>query len=262
MRKIIFVIFISLFVGIDANAGADGENSLSSKNDPSNVKDCFEGVNRAIFGFNQGLDTAIFEPVAKAYRKLPQPIRKGTGNFVLNLSNLATIPNNILQGDLKMAATNTGRLVVNTTVGILGIFDAASGLGLSKYEKEDYGQTLGKMGFGHGCYLVLPVLGPSSVRDAVGSITNLSGGDPWYNITVKNNTNYVKESDYYWSRGTAGIDFRAKNVESFDNLEKNAIDFYASVRSLYLQDRQQKVLNSKKIIDTQDDSDWEEINSN
>ena len=126
MRKIIFVIFISLFVGIDANAGADGENSLSSKNDPSNVKDCFEGVNRAVFGFNQGLDTAVFEPVAKAYRKLPKPIRKGTGNFVLNLSNLATIPNNILQGDLKMAATNTGRLVVNTTVGILGIFDPAA----------------------------------------------------------------------------------------------------------------------------------------
>ena len=79
---------------------------------------------------------------------------------------------------------------------------------------------------------------------------------------MRNNTTYVKESDYYWSRGTTGVDFRAKNIESFDNLEKNAVDFYASVRSLYLQDRKQKILNSKKIIDTQDDSDWEEISEN
>ena len=79
---------------------------------------------------------------------------------------------------------------------------------------------------------------------------------------MRNNTTYVKESDYYWSRGTGGVDFRAKNIESFDNLEKNAVDFYASVRSLYLQDRKQKILNSKKITDTQDDSDWEEISEN
>ena len=133
---------------------------------------------------------------------------------------------------------------------------------MPKYEKEDYGQTLAKAGVGHGCYIVLPILGPSSVRDAAGSIANISGGDPWFNITVRNNTTYVKESDYYWSRGTGGVDFRAKNIESFDNLEKNAVDFYASVRSLYLQDRKQKILNSKKIIDTQDNSDWEEISDN
>jgi phospholipid-binding lipoprotein MlaA len=85
------------------------------------------------------------------------------------------------------------------------------------------------------------------------------GGDPWYNITVKNSTNYVKDSDYYWSRVTAGVDFRAKNMESFDSLENNSMDFYASIRSLYLQDRQQKIANSNKIINTQNDSDWEEI---
>ena len=262
MKKITIVLFLSALFSVSSMAGSDGELSLSEKNDPSNVKDCFEGVNRAVFAFNQGLDTALFEPVAKVYRKLPGPIKKGSGNFVTNLSHFATIPNNILQGDFKMAVTNTGRLAINTTVGILGIFDAASGIGLPKYEKEDYGQTLAKAGVGHGCYVVLPILGPSSIRDAAGSIANISGGDPWFNITVRNNTTYVKESDYYWSRGTGGIDFRAKNIESFDNLEKNAVDFYASVRSLYLQDRKQKILNSKKIIDTQDDSDWEEISEN
>ena len=227
------------------------------------VKDCFEGLNRATFALNQGLDKTIFEPIAKGYRKLPSPIRTGTGNVVSNLSNLITIPNNILQGDLKTAGINTGRLAINTTLGILGIFDVAQQMGFVKdYKREDYGQTLGAWGVGEGCYLVLPILGPSTVRDATGSLVSFLGGDPWYNVTVKNNTQYFKDSDYYVSRGTAGLDFRAKNIESFDNLEENSIDFYASVRSLFLQDRKQKILNSNKIIDTQDDSDWNEIEPN
>ena len=110
---------------------------------------------------NQGLDKAILKPVAKGYRSLPAPIKKGTGNVLNNLSTLITIPNNVLQGDIKLAAINTGRLVVNTTLGILGIFDPASEMGFPKYVKEDYGQTLGAWGVGPGCYLVLPVLGPS-----------------------------------------------------------------------------------------------------
>jgi phospholipid-binding lipoprotein MlaA len=152
--------------------------------------------------------------------------------------------------------------VLNTTLGILGIWDPAQVLGFEKKEKEDYGQTLGSWGIGPGCYLILPVLGPSTVRDAVGTFANFVGGDPWYNVTVTNDTNYFKESDYYSTRITSGVDYRAKNIESFDNLEKNSIDFYASIRSLYLQDRQQRILNSEKITDTMDDSDWEEIESN
>ena len=115
------------------------------------------------------------------------------------------------------------------------------------------------MGIGEGCYLVLPILGPSTVRDTAGSFVNLLGGDPWYNVTIKNDTQHFEERDYYISRAGTGIDFRAKNIDSFDNLEKNSMDFYASVRSLYLQDRQRKIANSKSITDTQDDSDWEEI---
>ena len=227
------------------------------------VKDCFEGLNRATFAFNQGLDKTIFEPIAKGYRKLPSPIRTGTGNVVSNLSNLITIPNNILQGDFKTAGINTARLSVNTTIGIFGIFDVAQQMGFVKdYKREDYGQTLGTWGVGEGCYVVLPILGPSTVRDTVGSLTSFLGGDPWYNVTVRNDTRYFKDSDYYVSRGTDGLDFRAKNIDSFDNLEKNSMDFYASVRSLYLQDRKQKILNSNKIVDTQDDSDWDEIQSN
>ena len=93
----------------------------------------------------------------------------------------------------------------------------------------------------------------------MGSSLNFFGGDPWYNVTVKNDTQYFNDADFYISKGTSGVDFRAKNYDSIENLEKNSLDFYASVKSLYLQDRQQKILNTKKITDTQDDSDWEEI---
>ena len=248
-------------MSLSANAGSDGENTISKKQ-PKPVKDCFETVNRGMFAFNQALDNVIFEPVAKGYRYIPSPIRTGTSNTLSNLSNLITIPNNLLQGDVKMAGVNTIRFVLNTTLGILGIWDPAQVLGFEKKEKEDYGQTLGSWGIGPGCYVVLPVLGPSTVRDAVGTFANFVGGDPWYNVTVTNDTNYFKESDYYSTRITSGVDYRAKNIESFDNLEKNSIDFYASIRSLYLQDRQQRILNSDKITDTMDDSDWEEIESN
>ncbi len=170
-----------------------------------------------------------------------------------------TIPNNVLQGDFKQAGINTGRFIINTTIGILGIFDVAEYLGLTNYEKEDYGQSLAKLGVGPGCYIVLPVLGPSTIRDTLSSTLNYFGGDPWYNVTIGKDTKYFENSDYYYSKGASGVDFRAKNFDSIENLEKNSLDFYASVKSLYLQDRQQKILNSRKIINTQDDSDWEEI---
>ena len=141
----------------------------------------------------------------------------------------------------------------------MGLIDVAQHVGLSEYEKEDYGQSLAKLGVGPGCYLVLPVLGPSTVRDATASAVNFFGGDAWYNVTVKNDTQHFSDVDYYSSKLTSGINFRAKNFDSIENLEKNSLDFYASVKSLYLQDRQQKILNTKKLVNTQNDSDWEEI---
>ena len=258
MKKILITSLISLMLATNVSADTDGENNLSKKNS-GEVKDCFESVNRATFKFNQVLDGVIFEPVAKAYRILPSPVRAGTGNALDNLSTLVTIPNNILQGEFKKAGVNTGRFIVNTTVGVVGIFDVAEKIGFPEYEKEDYGQTLGVMGVGAGCYIVLPVLGPSTVRDTAGSFANLLGGDPWYNVTTVNDTQYFSDFDYWASRAGAGVDFRAKNLDSFENLEKNSLDFYASVRSLYLQDRQLKINNSDKITETQNDTDWEEI---
>tara|TARA_A100001011_G_C14284749_1_gene833128 strand:+ start:942 stop:1730 length:789 start_codon:yes stop_codon:yes gene_type:complete len=261
IKKIAIILITTLALTVNTHAGSDGD-LLLKKNNPSNVKDCFEGLNRATFAFNQTLDGILFEPVAKAYRILPSPVRTGVGNSLNNLSNLVTIPNNILQGDFKEAGINSGRFVINSTLGVLGIFDVATQMGFSEYVKEDYGQSLGSSGVGPGCYLVLPVLGPSTIRDTAGSVINVFGGDPWFNVSVKNDTRYFNEKDYYISRGTDGINFRAKNIEAFDNLEENAIDFYASVRSLYLQDRKQKILNTKGVVDTMNDSDWEEIEEN
>ena len=258
MNRILKVVILSLFISTSSMAGGDGENELS-KNTNGEVKDCFESVNRGIFAFNQALDGLIFEPLAKGYRHLPSPIRTGTSNFVGNLSTLITIPNNLLQGNLAIAGKNTLRFVVNTTIGIVGLFDPASSIGLNSYEKEDYGQTLGKWGFGEGCYVVLPVLGPSTARDAIGSLGNYMGGDAWYNVTVKNDTRYFSDFDYYASKGAGGVDFRAKNFDDINNLEENSIDFYASVKSLYLQDRRKRILNATGATQTQDDSDWEEI---
>ena len=258
IKKFAIILVTTFTLASFSHAGTDGELILK-KNEPSEVKECFENLNRATFAFNQALDGILFKPVSSVYRVLPSPVKSGVSNALDNLSNLLTIPNNILQGEFAKAGDNTVRLAINTTIGILGLVDVAEMIGLPEYEKEDYGQTLGAHGIGPGCYVVLPILGPSTARDTLSSLANFMGGDAWYNISVKNDTQYFSDVDYYASKATAGVDFRAKNYDSIENLEKNSIDFYASVKSLYLQDRQQKILNSKKTIDTQDDSDWEEI---
>ena len=260
IKKFLIIIFTTLALTLNVNAGSDGDLILK-KNEPTEIKDCFEKINRVTFAFNQTLDGVIFKPVASLYRKLPSPAKTGVSNSLENISHLLTIPNNVLQGDYRQAGINTGRFIINTRLGILGIIDVEQYLGLTNYEKEDYGQSLAKAGVGPGCYIVLPVLGPSTARDTIASSINFIGGDAWYNVTVRNDTHYFNDVDYYASRVTQGVDFRAKNYDSIENLKENSLDFYASVKSLYLQDRQQKILNLSKIIDTQDDSDWEEIDN-
>ena len=257
MKKFLLASLITLIITSSVSAGTDGENSLSKRSGP--VKDCFEGLNRATFALNQSLDKVIFKPVAKGYRSLPSPVRTGTSNVLVNISSLITIPNNILQGEFKTAGINTGRFAVNTVLGVLGIFDVAEKMGFSEYEKEDYGQTLGKWGVGAGCYVVLPVLGPSTVRDTAGSFINVLGGDPYYNMSTHGNNEYLNDTLYMQTQIISGVDFRAKNLESIDNLEKNSMDFYASVKSLYLQDRQQKIANSNATIEIMYEGDWEEV---
>ena len=250
-------------VSFNVNAGSDGELVLK-KDQTNKIKDCFEKLNRATFAFNQGLDKVIMKPIAKGYRNLPDPVQKGAGNAVKNLSNLITIPNNILQGNVKLAIINTGRLFVNTTVGILGTMDVANKMGFPKYEKEDYGQTLGAWGIGPGCYVVLPVLGPSNIRDTAGSFANVFGGDPWYNASAHGNNQFLSKDLYMTSKALSGVDFRSNNLESFDNLENNSIDFYATVRSVYSQNRENQIKNNQRgnvEVLYKNDQDWAEIDN-
>ena len=146
---------------------------------------------------------------------------------------------------------NATEVLINTSVGILGIFNPAEKMGL-KPHKEDVGQTLGSYGIGPGCYLVLPVLGPSTARDAIGLIAD-SYIDPFAHITIREKELFGvsgNDIDYYSLKGTTAVNFRSENIINFNSIEKNSIDLYSSFKSIYLQDRENKIRNSS---DTQDD---------
>ncbi len=217
--------------------------------------ECFEKTSRAVFNFNMALDNAIIEPIAKGYNKLPDPIKNSTSNFTSNIGTLLSIPNNVLQGNFKQLGHSVGSFAINSTVGIFGIFNPAEKLGLNP-NKEDVGQTLGTYGVGTGCYLVLPILGPSTARDAFGMLAD-TFVDPFAHITLREKEIFGASGntlDYYSLKTTTAIDFRADNDKNFENLEKNSIDLYSSFKSIYLQDRENKIKNSKGSQE-----DWENL---
>tara|TARA_A100001011_G_C14279999_1_gene831131 strand:- start:550 stop:1287 length:738 start_codon:yes stop_codon:yes gene_type:complete len=216
-------------------------------------EECFEGPSRAMFSFNMAFDRAILKPIAKGYNKLPEPIRKGTGNFTSNIATLLSIPNHLLQGNLKGAGDASASFAINTTVGILGFGNPAAALGFEN-AKEDVGQTLGAYGIKHGCYFVLPILGPTSVRDSVGMFAD-TFVDPFSIVTWREKELFSSSGnkiDYIAVKGTSAVDYRGSNMKNFDSLEKNSLDMYSSMKSVYLQDRERKVNNSSDS----DDEDW------
>ena len=215
------------------------------------AEECFEKTSRAIFKFNMAVDDVILEPIAKGYNKLPDPLKKGTNNFTSNIGTLLSIPNNILQGNLKQLGHSVGSFAINSTVGVFGLLNPAEKIGL-KPNKEDVGQTLGSYGIGPGCYFVLPILGPTTTRDSIGLLAD-TFVDPFAHVTLRENellSTSGNTLDYYSVKATSTIDFRAKNETNFESLEKNSIDLYSSFKSIYLQDRENKIKNS---IDEEDD---------
>ena len=213
--------------------------------------ECFENTSRAIFKFNLAFDDAILEPIAKGYNKLPDPVKSGTSNFTSNIGTLLSIPNNIFQGNFQQLGHSVGSFVVNTSVGILGFFNPAKKMGL-KPHKEDVGQTLGLYGIKTGCYFVLPILGPTTVRDSFGLLAD-SFVDPFAHVTIREHELLGASGnalDYFAIKGTAAVDFRADNDVNFESLEKNSLDLYSSLKSIYLQDRENKIKNSN---DSQED---------
>lgn len=209
-------------------AGCATTPGTAAKRDP---RDPFEKINRATYRFNDALDRAIAKPVAKGYvRVTPHFVQRGVSNFFDNLTYPVTIANDVLQGKLAATSNDVMRLILNTIFGIGGIFDVATPAGLDKND-EDFGQTLGKWGVHSGPYLMLPLLGPSTVRDAIGR-----GVDQFADPRSYDNNHTLD-----WSMRVVGfVDLRARLLEIEKPLEQ-AYDPYAVLRSVYLQRREYQV---------------------
>jgi phospholipid-binding lipoprotein MlaA len=231
---------------------------LSTNLNAESEKECFEKISRGIFKFNKILDKNILRPVAAGFNKLPDPIKNGTGNFTSNIGTLLTVPNHILQGNFRLAGESSASFLINSTIGILGFANPAAKMGL-KNQQEDIGQTLGAYGVGAGCYFVLPILGPTTIRDSAGMIAD-SFVDPFAHVTLRENELLSisgSQIDYYSVKGASAVDFRADNMTNLDSLEKNSIDMYAAMKSLYLQNTSKKINNT---FSSNEEDDWSEFN--
>lgn len=217
-------------------AGTAGCSSARSELQSGHVYDPIEPFNRGVFAFNDALDRALIEPAAKVYNATtPDFFRAGVQNFMRNLRSPLIVANNVLQGDFKGAGVATARFVINTVGGIGGLFDMAADHGLP-YEPEDFGQTLAVWGLGEGFYLVLPVVGPSSLRDTAGMAVD-SFADPVRLYAFNRDEEWI-----YYTRGAVeSLDNRARLVNAVRDMRRNSLDYYAAVRSAYTQKRRSLV---------------------
>ena len=221
---------VGLLLLIAALAGG-----CASSNTPG---DPLEGFNRAMFGFNEGVDNAILRPVASGYKAVvPEPARDCVGNVFSNINDIFVSVNSLLQGKVGDAVSDACRVVVNTTVGLLGCFDVASKVGLEKHNR-DFGQTFGKWGIGSGPYLVLPFLGPSSVRDGAGMLIYSYLDPVWADHVPTRNVAYSLRA----------VNRRSELLDASNVLEEAALDKYSFVRDAYLQRRRGMVEEESKDV--------------
>lgn len=196
------------------------------------TNDPFEPTNRAVFDANLALDRAVFKPLAKGYRTvLPEDVQNNTRNFLRNIRSPLIFINDVLQGKPGRASETLVRFFVNTFAGFLGIFDVAGQLGLEHHD-EDFGQTLAVWGFGEGQYVMLPLFGPSNVRDTVGRVAD-TFLDPFTYLIIETDQEFASIGANF----TRGTDERSRNIETLDDIERTSLDFYATIRSLYRQRR-------------------------
>ena len=235
--------FLFLFLSTNIYAAASDEVKTSSADFETTtfedeIYDPFEGLNRAVFSFNNVADKIVLEPVAKGYKKLPSPIQSGVSNFINNLKLPLAALNQLLQGQGKNAAETTGRFLVNSTAGVFGLIDVADNIGLDQKE-EDFGQTLATWGVGDGFYIVLPLFGPSNLRDTTGMVMTMmtdpinayavTQGETWA-IPVRTAAN--------------AVDQRSQIIDEVNALRDNSVDYYAAVRSSYYQNRKAAIMNT------------------
>ena len=236
------LIIIGLFSFNLFGAASDQVNTAPDDFDTSKfedeIYDPIEPINRAIFSFNNTADKVILEPMAKGYKKLPSPLQSGINNFLSNLRAPLVVVNQLLQGQGENAIESTGRFLVNSTVGVFGLFDVADNMGLEEKE-EDFGQTLATWGVGDGFYIVLPLFGPSNIRDATGMVMTM--------MTDPINAYAVSEGEAWivpMRTAANAIDQRSKIIDEVNALRDNSVDYYAAVRSSYYQNRKAAINNT------------------
>jgi len=217
-----------------ADADADEISEWKANNDP------LEPMNRAMFAVNQAVDKAVIKPVAQGYQTVvPVFGRQRVHDFITNLRSPVILANDLMQGEPDLAAQTFSRFFMNTGFGIAGLFDVATEGGIP-FHDQDFGLTLARWGVGEGPYLVLPLLGPSNPRDATGIVAEWVS-DP-FNIYMDN----TGREWLVWTRaGVAGLDKRQGLLDSLDDVERNSVDYYAALRTLYRQQRAQKLNNAK-----------------
>jgi len=249
MNKLIQIILSSFIILLSFNLFAGAADDVKTSSDDfettifeDEIYDPLESINRAVFSFNNVADRIVLEPVAKGYKKLPSPVQSGIGNFINILKLPLVAVNQLLQGQGKYAAESTGRFFVNSTIGIFGIVDVADNIGLEQKE-EDFGQTLATFGVGDGFYIVLPLFGPSNLRDTTGMIMTM--------MTDPINAYATNEGEAWvvpLRTAANAVDQRSKIIDEVNALRDNSLDYYAAVRSSYYQNR-------KAAINNIDDSD-------
>lgn len=206
------------------------------------VNDPLESVNRVIFQFNEAVYGILLNPIAKTYNTvLPATLRQGVGNLIDHLASPVTFVNDLLQLEMRRAMTVVARFVVNTVTGFGGVADVASTIGLEEHN-EDFGQTLGVHGVGEGLYLVLPLLGPSNPRDAVGKFLV----DPFFDPLGMYLSNTDRDAESYARLGVSAIDEYAGLVDELEQIRKTSVDYYAAIRSLYRQKRLTEISNGRE----------------
>ncbi len=221
--------------------------ACATGNQSDGVSDPIEGLNRGIFKFNDAVDTAVLKPVAEGYRAgVPKPARTGVRNALRNLKTPTLVANNLLQGDLSSACDGLTRFFANTLFGLGGTIDVAGAEGVT-YKEEDFGQTLGVWGAGHGPYVVLPFFGPSSVRDTTGLVVD-TYADPFRLWT----SNTDRDALGYGRMALSAVDKREELLDVLADLKKNSIDYYAATKSAYIQRRETLVTNNAQTGDAPD----------
>ena len=232
------IFFFSLPLwSLDSDKIKTNSEDFETSYNEDEIYDPLEAVNRAIFKFNNVADKIILEPVAKGYRKIPAPIQAGFGNFLNNLKMPLVVVNQLLQGQGGNAIETTGRFIINSTAGLLGLIDVAEKIGLEQ-KQEDFGQTLATWGIGDGFYIVLPIFGPSNLRDASGMLlTSITDPINAYAVT--------QEEGWIIPVKTAAnaVNDRSEIIDEVNALRDNSMDYYAAVRSSYYQNRKAAILN-------------------